>query len=169
MSPQYRKHHRRVGHDIARQPRIEDRQSLLAIAVINPVLGGELDPEGALDGAEGDLMGALAILDRGRKQGLVTHILFVVYQLQLTLDARQFGVDPHGRRVSARIERVGHVELGVDRSGLQAARQTLELVAEPRLTGPGHWLAVRHRDLAAPVQTPVQLPEIAPVLLSPRC
>ncbi len=151
---------------VAGQANVQHGQTVLAVSVVNPVLRGELDARGTLDRAEGNLVHALATLDRCREKGLVANVFLVVDQPYATVDPAQPLINPHGRRVSSRIERVRHRELREDRARSQHAGLATELVAEDGLSHRGHWLMGCHGDLAAPVQATIKLPQVSLVGLS---
>ena len=46
MGAEQRDHHRAVGHDVAGQADVEHGEAVAAVAVIDPVLRGELDARG---------------------------------------------------------------------------------------------------------------------------
>ncbi len=111
-----RDHHRSVGRQVAGQADVEQREPVPAVAVIDPVLRGELDRSRAIDRPEGDLVRALAVLDRRREERLVANVLLLVDQPGRDLDPAQPVVEPDRRRELAGAERAGDLELGEDRT-----------------------------------------------------
>ena len=73
-------HHGAVGDEVAGQADIEQGEPAAAVAVVDPVLRGELDGGGSVDRSERDLVRALALLDRRREKRLVADILLLVDQ-----------------------------------------------------------------------------------------
>ena len=148
------------------RPDVEECEPPAAIAVVHPVLRGELDRRGPLDRPERDLVRALASFDRRREQRLVANVLLAIDQSGRDVDPAQARIEPDRRREPPGAERARDPELGEDRPGDHRSRLSLPLVAEDRLAALRHLLLSRHRDPAATVQSLVELPEVAPVLLA---
>ena len=165
-APQQGEHHRAVGDIIARQAAVQQRQAAPAVAIVDPILRRQLDPVGPPEGAEGNLVDALAPANRRGKQCAIADERLVVDQLRADVDPPQARVQADGGSEAALLaERMRDLELREDGPAADRARRAGLFAAEDGLTRPGRRMPLFHREELRAVERPIEFPQIAAILL----
>src|SRR5258708_29668912 len=123
---------------------------MIFIAVIHPVLGGELDTFGTLDRVEGNLLDVVSLLDGSGEQRLIADIFFAIHKRGLDVDALEAGIKADARREIRISKWVGNLKLRVDWATVNLSGFFRKARAEQVFPGRARYrLAIGHRNVTS--------------------